>query len=289
MKTIVMVGSRGKHVMAMYMAETMRLNGYKTLIVDGTSDKSYSDSFIPVGEARESFYEVAGIDVVSSSDISDVVRILKNQGLPIESYDIVLVDTNDIVSMLSDWGDVYEYVYVSDNDMASINKDVRILNRFLDDINQPIRRINYGSNYKANSKLILLAMNERIQFSPFSKEVDYDEDDSYLYHMIQYQGKMALKKLPRDRRDMIKEVVSDWVDIQGREYLAALNKKLFGRKAKSIEVEEAMKLESPKYTIDDLNKDLYKESDDSKTDEDDLKVIEVKDNYVLKEENNEKK
>lgn len=214
MKIIELLGSKNKTDFAIYLAHTIASFEKRVLIVDATQGEFYRYGFTHLDE-NEYLYNLQNVEIlIGAKDWRGVENLLNKENETSSNYDCILVDVDNVSTMIAEWPKFHEVLYVSDNDLLNIKKDVSLLHRWLDENeNSHLRRIHFDSSYKLADGFIQVLMNNRIEFSPFSETIEYDDIENRLHLFMQYTQVIPYKKLNRTYKQILKELVEDWFEI----------------------------------------------------------------------------
>lgn len=218
MKLVQLVGTKNKADFAIYLAHTIANYEKRVLIVDATKDEIYRHGYTDL-EEMEYLYNLQNVEIlIGAKNWKEVTNLLEYEGEKTNNYDCIIVDMDSINALIDDWPLFEEAIYVSDNDRINIVRDIPLLHRWQDENeNRQLRRIHFESSYKLPENLIQLLMNNRIEFSPFSESLEYDDLESYLRLMMQHDKIIPYKKLSRLYKSFLKELVMEWFEIDESE------------------------------------------------------------------------
>lgn len=234
MMKIQCIGTKDKSDFILYLAHTIASQGKRVLIADSSKEARILNGIATI-EPHEHIYEVQEVEIVCNvSSLTEVERKVKADNVNISSFDCLIVDMDDISTMEQDWGKFDHTLYVSDNDRFNINKDVDLLHRYLDNSEgKKIRRVHFESIYKIPSGYIELKMNYRVEFSPDSFEIEFDEKIEGLRIMLQHNQIIPYKSLTKDYKSMLTELVVEWFELLPKDVSKSAKPNLFGKYKKN--------------------------------------------------------
>ncbi|MCM3390214.1 hypothetical protein M3649_19130 [Ureibacillus chungkukjangi] len=214
MKLVQLLGSMNKADFALYLGYTIASYDKRVLIVDSTKDQVYRYGYTRL-EENEYLYELQHVEILTGAENwRDVVKSLQEDGDDASKYDCIIVDVDSMPILLEQWPNFDEVLYVSDNDRLNVQKDIPLLHRWLDESSaKELRRIHFESAYKVPEGLISLLMNNRIEFSPFSETLEYDDLGGRLRLIMQHDEIIPYKKLSKQYKQVLTDLVTEWLDI----------------------------------------------------------------------------
>lgn len=226
MKIIQLIGTKNKADFAIYLAHTIANYEKRVLIVDATDTEIYRLGYTEM-EEDEYLFDLQNVEIlVGAKHWGDVSRLLESEGEKASNYDCIIVDMDSVDTMIGDWPRFEETLYISDNDRINITRDIQLLHRWLDENEERhLRRIHFESSYRIPEGLIQLMMNHRIEFSPLSETMEYDDLEDRLRLMIQHDKIIPYKKLSRTYKSTLNQLVFEWFEID--ETKSGLTEKLF--------------------------------------------------------------
>lgn len=230
MMKIQCLGTKDKSDFILYLAHTIAAQGKRVLVADSSKDARFFHGIATI-EPNENIYEVQGIEIVCKAhSFAEVEQKLKADNEDISQFDCMIVDVDDVATLNKDWGKFDHTLYISDNDRFNINKDVDLLHRYLDNTSaQEIRRVHFESIYRIPSGYIELKMNHRASFSENSFEIEFDEKLEELRIMLQHNQVIPYKKLPKAYKNMLTELVVEWLALLPKDVEKAAKPNLFGK------------------------------------------------------------
>lgn len=229
MLKVQLLGTRSKVDFTMYLAHVIASQGKRVLVVDATISNRYMVGLARLEEGDQ-LYEVQNVEMIAAASWADLQARLKIEGEDIGHYDVVLVDIDSIAQILSCWEKFDVSLYVSDDDRFHIHKDIALLHRYLDEYdNKPIRRLHFKSQFKLPESLIELLMNNRIEFTLDSQEVEFDEQLERLFVMMQHNQIIPYNKLTKSYKRILNEFVVEWLGLDRRDVEKAAKPSLFGK------------------------------------------------------------
>lgn len=230
MMKIQCIGTKDKSDFILYLAHTIASQDKRVLIADSSKEARFYNGIATI-EKNEHIYEVQGVEIVCNvHSLTEVEQKVKADNEDISKFDCLIVDMDDISTMNQDWGYFEQTLYVSDNDRFNINKDVELLHRYLDNSGaKEVRRIHFESIYKIPSGYIELKMNHRLEFSPNSYEVEFDEKLEELRIMLQHNQIIPYKHLTKDYKTMLTELVVDWFELLPKDVAKSAKPGLFSK------------------------------------------------------------
>lgn len=214
MKTIRLLGTRNKVDFSLYLARTITLQGKRVLVVDATQQALYQWGITRL-EGNDSLYEIDTVEVLKKvTSWDEVTQHVENEGETLESYDVVLVDIDNIDVMLGTWPSFDHSLYISDVDRYNITNDVPLINRYLDESKgELIRRIHIEGVYSIKEGYMDVLLNGREAFTWDSSVLEYDEFESKLRLMMQHDLIIPLHRLSKPYRQLLEGFVKEWLEL----------------------------------------------------------------------------
>jgi hypothetical protein len=237
MFAIQLLGTRCKVDFTMYLAHAIASQNKRVLVVDATTASRY---MVGLGrlESEELLYEVQDVEMIAAASWNDLKDRLTKEGENINNYDVVLVDIDSIAQVTGQWPAFDTSLYVSDDNRFHMQRDVALLHRYLDEHdNKPIRRLHFKSQFKLPETLIELLMNNRIEFTSDSEEIEFDEQLERLFIMMQHNQIIPYHKLTKEYKSILNEYVVEWFGLDRRDVQKAAKPTLFGKyKSKKVPI-----------------------------------------------------
>lgn len=213
MKIVQLLGSRNKTDFALYLAHTITSSDKRVLVVDATADEVYRYGYVRY-EENEYLHDLQKVEILCGArSWPEVEKNLAQVDEKVSNYDCIILDTDNLDSILADWPKADCVLYVSDNDRFNLMRDIPYLHRYLDENNvSEIRRIHFDSAFHLPYEYIQLLMNNCISFTENSKSLEYDEMLDRLRVMMQHEQVIPYSKLNKEYKLFLNELACELFD-----------------------------------------------------------------------------
>ncbi|MEV6689580.1 MULTISPECIES: ParA family protein [Bacillati] len=215
MKIIQLIGTRDKSDFALYLAHALTAVKKRVLVLDTTTNEIYRHGYTRLTQDKY-IYELQQIDILCGVKnwVDAEAKLLQVDEKP-DNYDCIILDTDNIQSILADWPKPASTLYLSDSERMNIIRDVPLLhrfldNRFFDEYNlTELRQVHFESSYKLPSDYVLLLMNNRIEFSEESVIIDFDDLAPLLKGKMQHDQIIPYRQLSKEYKELLNEIACE--------------------------------------------------------------------------------
>ncbi|WP_066298060.1 hypothetical protein [Bacillus sp. FJAT-29937] len=235
MKMIQLVGSRNKADFALYFSHVLTNLENRVLLVDATADQIYRHGYTRLGK-NEHVFDFQGIDIMGgASNWLQVEEHLREINETTTNYDVVIIDMDSIEAITAEWPHFDDRFYVGDEERLNQVRDVELLHRLFDETESTeIKRITFEGRYKLEGSYFDTLMSNRAKWVSIPYSIELDEMEGPLRTQMQHEQSIPFKKLTKQYRETLTEMVSALFEVHVEEVQSAVKTSFFrfGRKKK---------------------------------------------------------
>lgn len=234
-KLVQFIGTRNKTDFTFYFSHILTNLSKRVLIVDATSNEFYKNGYTHLDDGQ-SLYDFHNIDILcGAKSWTEVEKLLISENEKTTNYDVILVDIDSTELLTNEWPDFDERFYVGDDEKINQSLDVELLHFLFDETESTkMKRITFTSTYKLLDEYFDNLMNHRVTWRSINYMIEPDELELSLRIQMQHEQMIPFKKLNKQYKDILFEIVSEMYQLHIKEINEAVKPSFFnfGRKQK---------------------------------------------------------
>lgn len=210
MKKILLLGTKDKSDLAMYLGMILAKNGLSTLLVDTTSKKRYLQAYTRFEYDDElHFYDFFDVDIAATKSWNELESVTHKSNEELQKYDFILVDIEE-EAIVSHWNDFDYRYYVGNHEKLTLIEDADLITRFLDEhaAEKEFNKIVFSLESDVDEEYLEQMIDGEIKWSLDDFEIPYDEFDLRNKVNMQYNMQPTFKKLSKDYKDTLASIVT---------------------------------------------------------------------------------
>ncbi|WP_028393933.1 hypothetical protein [Bacillus cihuensis] len=221
---ILMLGTRDKTDFGMYLSHVFSGLDKKVLLVDSTEKQLYRDGYTTLGKDRY-LYDFQGVDILTGvKDWNSINTLLEKEDEKLSTYDVVLVDVDNLQNSLADWSGINTQLYVGDYERMNMQKDKQLLTRYIDETgNNEFFHISYYVRNKLEPDFFDELTGYRIQWKSLPIEIEFDEVDLQLRIIMQHNLQIPFKRLSNGYKEALTSIVTAIYGLHKKEVMSVFN------------------------------------------------------------------
>lgn len=238
MKLIQLIGTRNKTDFTLYLGHALNSLGHRILVIDSTQNQLYRHGYTN-NSVTEHIFEFQNIDILYGvTNWVDVEEKLRSMNETSTNYDAIIMDVDHSPPLLEEWPTFHERFYIGDHEKLNQIRDKELLHILFDQTdNTEIRRLTFESHFRLDNGYFDHLMNNRPKWKSVHYHIEVDEVDTALRLQMQHEFNISFKRLSKQYKEVLQEVVSDIYEVHIKEVQDAIKPSLFrfGSKRKLVE------------------------------------------------------
>ncbi|MEK3977443.1 hypothetical protein MKZ20_22070 [Psychrobacillus sp. FSL K6-2684] len=228
MKLIQLIGTRNKTDFTFYFSHVLTSLSKRVLVIDATSQEFYKNGYTHLEEGQ-SLYDFHNIDILcGAKNWMEVEELLRSENEKATNYDVILVDIDSTELLINEWPAFSERFYVGDDEKINQSRDVELLHFLFDETESTtMKRITFTSTYKLLDEYFDNLMNHRVTWRSINYLIEPDELEQSLRIQMQHEQMIPFKKLNKQYKDILFEIVSEIYQMHIKEINEAVKPSFF--------------------------------------------------------------